>query len=233
MAEKKRTLGNKILLFVLIGLVPGLFLYLFSKGEQHLTPLPYLGPQKVVEGQKDPEYFQVPNFEMTMLDGSTKTLDDFKDKYIISFVIGSSCPRDCEMQNDGFEQLLIKEFRNNSHYKDVAILVEYIDYNSSEKPDFKTLHTYYSEDNNIDNVHYFQCKTNEFFNYSAKEGEPNMLNYRMAGVRSGSAYFKAIVLLDKDRHPRMIQLTDGSYGFRRIKDGLKVLKKEEDYAKRS
>ncbi len=230
MAEKKRSIGNKILLFVLIGLVPGLFLYLFSKSEQHLTPLPHLGPETTVDGKT--QHFQVPNFEMTMSDGSVKTLDDFKDKYIIAFVIGSTCPRDCEMQNDGFEQLLIKEFRNNSHYEDVAILVEYINYDSETKPDFSTLHSYYSKDNNIDNVHYFQCETNEFFNYSAKEGEPNMLNYRMAGVRSGSAYYKAIVLLDKDRHPRMVRLMDGSYGFRRIKDGLKVLKKEEDYAKR-
>lgn len=235
MSKPKRKLVNKILLFVMIGLVPGLFLYIFSKGKQEFTTLDYLGPEEIVvdseTGEKSSQKFAIKDFEMRMWDGSTKYLTDFKNKIIVALVIGKSCPDDCEIHNEGYERVLLKGIKGNG-FKDVVVLVEYVDYDSDVKPSMENIHDYYSEDTYLqDQVYFFQCDTNKLFDFKPAKDAPNVLRERMSGMRNGKAYYQFGVLIDKKGHPRMLHLTNGSKGIRDILNGIKVLFKEEAYEK--
>jgi len=232
MAEKKRNVLNKIVLFTLIGLVPGLFLYIFSKGKQEFHVPGYFG--LTIDNNGDTVYHTIPNFSFTTLHGETQTLNDYKDKIVIAIVLGSSCPDDCEIHVDGFAQILMDEIGGNSNYDDVVVMVDFLNYDEREKPTFDLLDPYFKSGHWTDNIVFFQSKLNELYNFKVLPNTPHLLNKTIAGYRNGKAYYNFALVIDKNRKIRGIHnIKSSSDHVRDLVEDIKILKKEEDYAKTS
>jgi len=235
MKNNGRSLFGKISLFTILLGVPIFFLLFFSSGDQNFHSPDYYGPKSpVIKNGKetgDSTYFTIPDFEMTLLDGRIMKPSDFDGKIIIATITGKSCPQDCEVQPESISKILMKEFKENKNYRDVVILSELVSYDSEEKALAEDLNNYYNTPEIEKHWHFFTCDVNEFYDFVPYPNKENMYRANISGARNGKAYYNIGVLIDKKKHVRGIFNLKKSDGVRSLLDGVKLLKKEEDYAK--
>lgn len=227
MATGKRKVVNKILLFALIGLVPGLFLYVFSRGKQVFTTPGYYGALISPEG--DTSYHVIPNFTFKTSDNTSGQLSDYNGKIIVAMVLGTSCPEDCEIHVEGFTQILLKELRKSS-YEDVVVMVELVNYDQTNAPSFEDIAPFKEEFKLPDNCIFIQANPNKLFDWKVLPNTPNLLKKSIPGARNGKAYYNFALLIDKKRNIRGIHnIGSSSEHIRDLLDDIKILKKAEDY----
>lgn len=76
-------------------LLPSLLYLALNTGTNNFTPLPILGPKKLVEGGSDTIYHSIPDFSFTNQYGETISKEDVEGKIYVADFFFTSCPTIC------------------------------------------------------------------------------------------------------------------------------------------
>lgn len=227
----KKKLFNKIALFAALLGIPTGFLFFLSKGTQNFNKAPYYGIHQVNE-KGDSSYFVLPNFSFSYLNGKKGSLNDFEGKYIITFILGKTCPHDCAFATDNFSKNLNKTFYNNKNYKDVAIIAQLTDYyNPNGELRQEELNDFLQKQQKKGWI-FITTNKNGFYDFSPSKKSENMLEVAESKGTRHEAHHQIALVLDKERHVRGIHDLRYEGEMRNLITDIKLLKKEEDYKNR-
>mgnify|MGYP001416970186 CR=1 FL=1 len=109
MAQPKTLKKAAILITIL--LVPSLLYLLLSTGTNNFKPLPYMGPKKVVEVEKDGRivvdtiYHTIPPFELIDQNGQLFSSKALEDKIYVANFFFATCPTICPKMSTNMLQV--------------------------------------------------------------------------------------------------------------------------------
>lgn len=227
----KKKILNKIALFAALLGIPAGFLFFLSKGTQNFNKAPYYGIHTVDE-QGDSAYFTLPNFNFKYLDGTKGSLDDFKGKFIISFILGKTCPHDCAFATDNFSKNMNKVFYNNKNYKDVVIVAQLTDYYNPNSLIIQDELNDFLLAQQAKGWKFILTPRNGFYDFAPSKKAKNMLEVAESKGTRHEAHHQIAVVIDKERHVRGIHDLRYEGEMRNLVTDIKLLKKEEDYKNR-
>lgn len=204
-------LTKKLILFSIIIFLPFSFFYLFSLGKHHFERLPHLGPEK------DGKFFRFEERKIFSVTGEEIT-DSLKGKTLIVNSLNADYPNGAAFYIGAFKQMVVKEIQSNPKYKDVVVVSEVMNEDSTKQ---RMLYDKYHIPGK-----WYVCKKPENSFYNVDNGEGNLLTIKDPTFKELMLYERLVLLIDKDRHWRGCQdLTEGIKS-KTFADELKLLMKE-------